>query len=501
MPLTTSAQAKSHQFPWFGIGMAGIFLISLLLRFWGLSRFNTLVFDEVYYAKFASAFLKGEIVFTGHPPLSTYIIAIGIWIGNHLPWGNADPKNGLTGLLLSPFSYRWLNALTGAFIPLVTGAIAYQLTRRSSYALIAALLISADGLFLVESRYALNNVYLVLFGLLGHLFLLIALQATAWQRWFYLILAGVGFGGSAAIKWNGMGFLLGAYAVWGIAWIVAWVQSRLTAPEFTTLHSYQPRSPLQNLTQLHLGHILVAFALVPALTYYLSWLPYIYVDPGSSTFWQLQLETFDYHKRVGGLDAHPYCSLWHTWPLMLRPVAYFYKTTQTPEEALPLVGPPLPAEAATVIYDVHAMGNPTLWWFSTAVVVLLMVLLAQQIWQKLSAGQSNSGEVAEHAPLSPVHGWAVAYLLINWAANLLPWVRVTRCLFIYHYMGSLVFAVLLLALLIDRWWQGHQTWQRSAAITLTGLVLIGFVFWMPLFLGLPLSPEGLQLRRWFPSWI
>ena len=61
--------------------MTGIFLASLLLRFWGLSRFNSLVFDEVYYAKFASAFLKREIVFTGHPPLSTYIIAFGIWLG------------------------------------------------------------------------------------------------------------------------------------------------------------------------------------------------------------------------------------------------------------------------------------------------------------------------------------------------------------------------------------------------------------------------------------
>jgi len=44
--------------------------------------------------------------------------------------------------------------------------IAYQLSHRRSYAFIAALA-AADGLFLVESRYALNNVYLVIFGLLG----------------------------------------------------------------------------------------------------------------------------------------------------------------------------------------------------------------------------------------------------------------------------------------------------------------------------------------------
>lgn len=501
MPLIApSTQAKSrHTVPWFGIGMAGIFLVSLLLRFWGLTRFNTLVFDEVYYAKFASAFLKGETVFTGHPPLSTYIIAIGIWIGNHLPWGSTDPKNGLTGLLLSPFSYRWLNALTGSLIPLVVGAIAYQLIRRPSYALIAALLIGADGLFLVESRYALNNIYLVLFGLLGHLFLLMALGTAFWRRWLYLILAGVGFGAATAIKWNGMGFLLGAYAVWAAGWLVFWVQSMRPLAAEPVGNRRQTQSPLQNLTQLHLGHVLIGLALVPALTYYLSWLPYIHVDPSASNFWQLQLETLNYHKRVGGLDAHPYCSLWYTWPLMLRPVAYFYKTTQTLEETVPLVGPPLPADAATVIYDVHAMGNPILWWFSTAAVGLLAVLLIQQIGQRLVMAQSAEAEIQR--PLASVYSWAVAYLLINWAANLLPWVRVTRCLFIYHYMESLIFAVLLLALLIDRWLQGNQTWQKSVSITLIGLVLMGFVFWMPLFLGLPLSPEGLQLRRWFASWI
>ena len=32
----------------FTLGMLGVFLVSLSLRFWQLERFNTLVFDEVY---------------------------------------------------------------------------------------------------------------------------------------------------------------------------------------------------------------------------------------------------------------------------------------------------------------------------------------------------------------------------------------------------------------------------------------------------------------------
>ncbi|MBF2074283.1 MAG: phospholipid carrier-dependent glycosyltransferase [Synechococcales cyanobacterium C42_A2020_086] len=499
---TTSRPVTSQPIvPWFWGGLALLFLGSLAIRFWGLSRFNTLVFDEVYYAKFASQFLRGEIIFTGHPPLSTYIIALGIWLGNHLPWGEGA-KNGLTGLLLSPFSYRWLNAFTGAWIPLVVAALAYQLMRRRSYALIAGLLMALDGLFLVESRYALNNVYLILFGLLGHLSFLLALRAGAIQRWLWLSAAGLGFGAAAAIKWNGLGFLLGAYGIWVLTWGIRWLQSSAPAASGVV----EPKraeldSPLVNLTQLHLGSIVWALAVVPALTYYLSWVPYMMVEPTNSGFWALQWQTWDYHQRVGGLDAHPYCSLWYTWPLMLRPVAYFYRTTQSLDDPISLVGPPLPFDAGTVIYDVHAMGNPLLWWFSSVAVVVLLGIAVQQLGQGLSRRPFADGNGKRtQASLSP-YGWTVLYLLVNWGANFLPWVRVTRCLFLYHYMASLVFAVLGLGLLLDRWLQRSPSEQKIMAIGVMILIAAGFVFWMPLFLGLPLTPEALELRRWLPSWV
>jgi len=62
----------------FTLGMLSVFLVSLSLRFWQLERFNTLVFDEVYYAKFANDYLTKTPFFNAHPPLSQYIIAIGI---------------------------------------------------------------------------------------------------------------------------------------------------------------------------------------------------------------------------------------------------------------------------------------------------------------------------------------------------------------------------------------------------------------------------------------
>jgi len=62
----------------FCLGRFAVFFLSLTLRFWELERFNTLVFDEVYYAKFANDYLTKTPFFNAHPSLSQYIIAIGI---------------------------------------------------------------------------------------------------------------------------------------------------------------------------------------------------------------------------------------------------------------------------------------------------------------------------------------------------------------------------------------------------------------------------------------
>ncbi|NJO75169.1 MAG: dolichyl-phosphate-mannose--protein O-mannosyl transferase, partial [Leptolyngbyaceae cyanobacterium RM1_406_9] len=93
------------------------------------------------------------------------------------------------------------------------------------------------------------------------------------------------------------------------------------------------------------------------------------------------------------------------------------------------------------------------------------------------------------------------YLLLNHAANWLPWAKVSRCVFIYHYMGAAVFGLLAIAFLCDRWLWHPQVELRATGITVIFLIALAFVFWLPLYLGLPLSVEGLELRRWFESWV
>ena len=185
--------------PGFKIAIASIFFLSLGLRFWGLERFNTLVFDEVYYAKYAVNYLNGTELFDAHPPLGKYFIAFGIWLSKFFPIAS-QVTNDLTSQVLSPISYRWMNALVGSCIPLIVAGIAYQLSDRRRYAILAGFFCAVDGFFLVESRYALINIYLVLFGLLGQWLFLVSLTQKNQKKEFFSIAAGICFGASISVK-------------------------------------------------------------------------------------------------------------------------------------------------------------------------------------------------------------------------------------------------------------------------------------------------------------
>lgn len=490
----------------FSLGMFGIFLVSLTLRFWELERFNTFVFDEVYYAKFANDYLTKTPFFNAHPPLSQYIIAIGIWIGTHLPFGKTA-VNSMAGSLLSPWDYRWLNALTGSFIPLVVGALAYQLVKRRSYAFIAALFAACDGLFLVESRYALNNIYLVLFGILGQLFILKSVETAGKNRWILLGLSGASFGASAAIKWNGLWFIFGTYLILICAWIVQLTQPNQEEPplENQELSTMLPAaSPVQKLTKLNFLEVGLTLAIIPIVVYSISWIPHLHFNP-TPNFWQMQTEILTYHQRIkSGPDVHPYCAAWYGWPLMLRPIVYFYKTATSNSPPDPVL-PPLPTGATKVIFDVHAMGNPMLSWLSTLALILVAVILVNRFWVWRQTRNEASVNLLEQQQLfvfpPTTEMWLMLYLIVNWAANLLPWVKVTRCVFLYHYMGCSVFATLALAWWVDRWINSHQNRLRGMAVTIIFMVLGGFAFWMPIYLGLPLSELEWKIRMWLPSWI
>jgi dolichyl-phosphate-mannose--protein O-mannosyl transferase len=475
---------KNRQRNFWLLAWGGIFVFSLLLRFWQINRFNQLVFDEVYFATFANNYLTQTEFFDTHPPLGKYLIAIGIWVGQHLPFPQT-PTNTETGSLLTPFDYRWMNAFIGSLVPLLVGAIAYQLgqfhlskSQRHTYAIAAGVLASLDGLILVESRYALINIYLIFFGLLGQYCFLKALPCRGQRRWIWFAVAGWALGAAAAVKWNGLGFWLGIHGFG----LVAWLQSLWQRRFFRTPSSKNPWRDFP------LVGIYVTLQL--AIAYGLLWIPHllIFPDPG---FWELQAESFSYHQRIGSSEeVHPYCSSWYSWVVMARPIAYLYKANEQTE----------------LVRDVHAMGNPILWWLAAiailACAVVVVIAIADSLnWRLFPRWLVTYGSSA--APSSDRDSFSSIplYLLVNYLANWLPWSQVSRCLFLYHYMGAALFSWLALAWFLTRWFHRRELGWRWGAIAVLLAIAFAFLFWLPIYLGNPLSREAWQMRMWFNSWI
>ena len=478
-------------------GVLGLGAIALSLRLAELGRLQTLVFDEVYYVPFALGYWQGTPSFDAHPPLGKYLIALGIWLGQW-PAGWFDwPTVVVNDSLVSPLAFRWLNAVVGATVPMLLAAIAWELgvggdgyaadrlsttagdppksplkrgplkrpvtslfkggrgdppsLRQHRFVLLAGLLMAMEGLTLVESRLALINIYGLALGLLGQWAWLRARHSphpTPW-RWT----AGIAFGAAINVKWNWAGMWLGL-----LLWEHRVGQTHRSAPTGTP-PPHHPTTPIPYLT------------ILPLFTYLLLWLPHLALT--GESLWGVHRQLWSTHQSIGENASHAYCSPWHSWPLMLRPVAYFYERVGVGEGAI-----------ATTI---HAMGNPVLWWLSTAAILSLTLgWLARRFSPDDRSNQSPQNAV-------------VSFILLNYLANWLPWVLVSRCTFLYHAMGMVAFSTLALAWLMAQWLGNAR--DRPLALVLLGAIALSFLFWIPLYLGFSLSPEALQRRWLLPGWI
>jgi dolichyl-phosphate-mannose-protein mannosyltransferase len=397
-----------------------LLVLAFVPRFWNLHGLADVVFDEVYYPEFAQKYLIGGQFFDAHPPLGKYLIALGIQLFGYHPWG-----------------YRWMSALAGALVPIVVYSLVHKWSRRPQLAWLAAIFTCCDGLLLVESRYGLINIFLVLFGLISQWSLWSALFAPQPQsRWLWVMATGLFLGASISVKWTGLGYWLASLSL--LLWTLVYCHR--------SLPWYQ---------------ILVGLGIIPAIFYLGQWLPHLRIATAASLI-ELHQQMWSFHQNLGTgepLLSHPYCSQWWTWSLNIRPVAYFYDFRD--------LG----------IAHVLAMGNPLLYWFSTGAVLYAMV----------------RGKLHRLT-----HGLA-GYACSSWLVNLLPWALTPRCTFIYHYMPASIFAFICLAIVADLCLKNSHL--LTAGIIICAGVSVAFVLWLPIYIGLPIPPIYWRMLIWFPTWL
>jgi dolichyl-phosphate-mannose--protein O-mannosyl transferase len=270
------------------------------------------VFDEVYHAKAALSYLRGETpVEWVHPPTSKLLISVGVWLFGYNSW-----------------SWRLAPALAGILLAPVFFYLARRVLASERAAILASALLLTDGVYLVQSRTAMTNIFAVLFQIASALFIVravlperLALRDT--------LLGGLALGLALSSRWTSLW-------AWGFLGLVALAvrRRRLLAPR-------------------ELALLASAFFIVPALIYAGSYWIYPAIRP-TSLHHLLDTTVAIWRYHAGLTAEHAYFSHWYTWPWLYRPTWYFYRQTDQ-------------------VWGIVALGNPALWWASVPITLWALV--------------------------------------------------------------------------------------------------------------------------------
>lgn len=150
----------------------GLFLLAIFTRFVNLSHPNHVVFDELHYVKYVALYMKRTFFFDQHPPLGKQLVAGAAYLAGFN--GNYTfTRIGTEYTDNVPIVWmRAVPAICGSFLVPAVYNLLLQLRLSHWTALLGGLLICFDNALVTQSQFVLMESMLLLFSVLGLLFLL-----------------------------------------------------------------------------------------------------------------------------------------------------------------------------------------------------------------------------------------------------------------------------------------------------------------------------------------
>jgi dolichyl-phosphate-mannose-protein mannosyltransferase len=448
--------------------LIGLIVAAFATRIWTILFPNAVVFDEVYFKAFAAHYMDGKYYFDIHPPLGKLLLAG--WahiIGLH---ANEMLNGTATGM-------RFLPAAAGILlIPLIWG-ILRRLGASRPFAFLGAFLVLMDNAILVESRFILMDSILLLFGLSAVYFYLIAQTKTNFHRWIWLILSALTAGAAVSIKWTGLNALAIIFLIWlwdqlhsGRSWparmgeaaVLVFIPALLYLSVFWVHFSLLPKSGD--------GDAFMSPQFQSTLIGNPYYNPKVHLS-FLSKFVQLNVEMYKASETLTA--THPYGSKWYSWPLELRPIYYWEGDTL----------------ANGTQGNIYLLGNPVIWW---------------GLWVAILSGMSYVW--ATRRKLRPQTQMALAIASAAYLINYLPFIGITRVMFLYHYFFAFLYSIIFAIMLWNDLATNNEGRQleneshRRIYIVVLLVVTAGFLYFAPLTYGTALSPAALQARMWLHTW-
>lgn len=415
-----------------------IALASFLLRLVDLGATKGFIFDEVYYVDGAQDLLKFGVEVSGAGP--EFVV--------HPPLGKWLIAAGIAIFGDNEFGWRFATALVGTLLILVFARLIHVLFYSPLLTALGAALMALDGLLLVHSRTALLDLFLTFFILVG---VLLWLRDRHW--W-----AGLAFGLALSCKWS---------AIYFIAVIVIISIYRILV-DVDIRQSFKPllKKSLQ-------------YTVVPLTVYIGSWAGWFLSDRG----WDRQsssnslIALFNYHSKMlefhtGLTTKHPYEANPWSWLIMGRPTSFFYDS-------------PKGCGETNCAREVLALGTPILWWIGTVSIAVVIGFWINSLVRRRSEPTPN-------------------IVVIGIIAGYLPWFAMQqRTTFTFYAIVIAPFMILAIVycakLLLS---SGFKPIVSQSIIGgLFALVVLSFLYFLPLYMGQVITYEQWKLRMWFESWI
>ncbi len=448
---------------------------ALFTHFWRIGVPDMLVYDEHIYVEEAYKYLRGETFFEVHPPFAILLIVAGARIFGCRAW-----------------SWRVANAVIGAALIPITYFLARRMFNSRGAAMLAALLVLCEGMFLQYSRLALINIVYLTMG------------AAAYLALFRFIQTRDPIDHRRTLVWMGivLGLGLGSkFAIPGITWLL--VVSFLA---YSILVPANPTESGDGYGASRASYLVGAIALlggISGIVFFLTFLPNYALG-----WWNgISSLTTYYHRVLLANRFYPpplnhQDSPWWKWPLMLRA----YKLWQAPDDM-------------GMYLTTWGGGNPAIWWAALVAFVL--------------------------GGIRAVRGGGLSwiFLTIGYLAYLGMFIPVHRSVYLYSYMPALYLGIIAMAGLLDECWKETAPgWEQAPlllpvfAVSLLGLgylsgsIVTGstvagfsaltwigkwrgkfvcmvflaasiavFFYFLPLWIPQPMTTDAIDARMWFSN--
>ncbi len=407
-------------------------------------------FDEIYFVRTAEQYVQhsSSIYEWTHPPLGKLIQATSLVIFSFNPFGWRI-MGVIFGTLMIPLIFLFGKKMFGTWI----GGFS------------AAFLITFDFMHFTMARMGTADTYVVFFSLASQLFFFIYLKNVIDKGWktsvIPLFLAFFFFALGFSSKWLVLYGFVGELAFLLVLRLdeVKKLKTNLSSRVYAFLdHPYS---------------VIVAFILLTLGIYFLTYIPDMLAGRSFLDVINLQGEMYIYHSTLTA--THPFSSPWYSWPIMFDPI----KNS---------VHVPVWLQSASLNNGLNSsivvLGNPAVWWIGFAAVLATTVYsLTKIIGKRLN--------LKKHLP--------AVFLVVIFFFQWVPYVLISRVVFIYHFYVNVPILCLASAFLISKYWS--YKWTKIAAIAYFALTIALFVLFYPVISGVPTTTTTIDSLKWFKSWV